>query len=96
MSSAEKAWTREQILRGQPFLLCSWGVNNVGACNKACYMALGWLLNKEASKSSVGCVVIQQAMPDGNNKHLAVWPTEEDLCFPWEWFKIPNKEDARE
>ena len=96
MSSAEAAWARGQILRGEPFLLGANEVNSVGACNKACYMAMGWLLNKEASKSSVNCVVLQQTVPDGRTKNLAVHPTEEDLMFPWEWTKIPNKEDARE
>jgi hypothetical protein len=93
--SAAFIWTKNEILRGQPFLLEAGEVNSAAACNKACYMAIGWLLNMEASKSSVDCVVLKQTMPDGRIKHLAVHPTEEDLVFPWEVTKIPHKDDAR-
>ena len=96
MDSTEAAWTKNQILRGQPFLLHAGDVDNVGSCSKACYMAIAWLLNKEASKSSVDCVVLKQTMPDGLTKSWAVHPTEEDsLLFPWEMGKVPNKEDSK-
>ena len=91
--STELVWIKNQILRGQPFLLDAGGVHNAGNCNKACYLAIAWLLNKEASKSSVHCVVLKGTMPDGLSKSWAVHPTEEDsLLFPWELSKVPNEE----
>ena len=86
MASTEEAITRDEILRGQPFLLESGGVNNVAACNKACYMAISWLLNHAASQSPVDAVVLKHTMPDGRAMWLAVHPTEEgsSLQFPWD------------
>ena len=95
MDSTEAVWTKHEILRGQPFLLDADDVISVGSCNKACYMAMGWLLNKAASKSSVDCVVLKQTMPDGLTKTRAVRPTAEgSLLLPWEMTRIPNEEDA--
>ena len=77
------------IKNGEPFLLDADEVNNVGACSKACYLAIGWLLNKACSKSPVEAVVLKQTMPDGRTKQFAIGPSymddgKEDLIFPWE------------
>ena len=93
MDSTEAVWTKTQILKGQPFLLTAEDVYSVGCSSKACYMAIAWLLNLEASKSSVDCVVLKQTGTDGLTKSWAVHPTEEDsLTFPWELSRVPNEE----
>ena len=77
------------IDNGEPFLLDADEVNNVGACSKACYLAIGWLLNKACSKSPVEAVVLKQTMPDGRTKQFAIGPSymddgKEDPISPWE------------
>ena len=81
--------TRQKIKNGEPFLFDVDDVNNVGACSKACYMAIGWLLNKACSKSSVEAVVLKQTMPDGRTKEYAIEGTDgsEGLIFPWEQWR---------
>ena len=81
--------TMQEIKNGEPFLLDADEVNNAGACSKACYLAIGWLLNKACSKSPVEAVVLKQTMPDGRTKQFAIGPSymddgREDLIFPWE------------
>ena len=61
-----------EVLEGQPFLFDADGVNNVGACNKACYIAMSWLLNKTCYESQDGTVVLEHTMPDGSVRQFAM------------------------
>lgn len=85
MDSEEVLYTEAMIKKGPKFLLELDDVNNVGACNKACYMAIGWLLNKTASETPDACVVLKQTLPNGSTKSWVVHHTEDpSLSFPWD------------
>ena len=71
-----------EVLAGEPFLFDADGVNNVGACNKACYIAMSWLLNKACYESKDGAAVLEHTMPDGGVKQLAI--PHQDPIFPWQ------------
>ena len=68
-------------------------VVNVGACSKASYIAISWLLNKEASTTTDACVLVKQTMPDGRTWSWVVQHTEDStLYFPWEYGGVRIRE----
>ena len=76
------------ICRGAPFLFDADGLNNVGACSKACYRAMSWLFNKTCYESNEEAVVLQKTMPDGQTVQWAIGPCymkhyDEPCIFPW-------------
>ena len=51
--AAEAMRTRNDVLQSQPFLLDLNAVNSIGQCSKACYLAIGWLLDNAAELCGV-------------------------------------------
>ena len=83
--AAEAMRTMNDVLQSQPFLLDLNAVNNIGQCSKACYLAIGWLLDNAAAKSHVNSVVLKQTMTDGGSRSFAVERTADSgKYFPWE------------
>jgi len=84
--SQEAKETKERLQKSTKFLLDLDSVNSVATCSKACYFNIGWLLNKAALESPVGCVKLEQQMPDGSFVEWAVEPTEDpNLVLPTEF-----------
>jgi hypothetical protein len=74
-TAATGAW--DDPIKGHPFMLEAPDVHQVGLCSKASYNAIGYLLEKAASKPGMDCVVLQRTMPDGSVHNTAVHPPDD-------------------